>query len=59
VFRITKTRVHASAEKPDDEREIEDNARKAIGESRQQIERARGILESEVRRLDKILIRGR
>lgn len=48
----------ADNDKPDDEREIEDEARKAIGESRQQINRARNILENEVRRLDQILARG-
>ena len=44
--------------KTDDEREIEDDARAAIRESKQQIDRARDILTTEVKRLDSILSRG-
>lgn len=46
-------------EKPDDEREIEDDARAAITESREQISRAKDILQGEVRRLDALIKRGR
>lgn len=46
------------ADKPEDEREIEDEARAAISESREQINRARSILSDEVKRLDTILSRG-
>jgi hypothetical protein len=38
-----------------EDKEIGDNARKAITESRMQIGRAQNILESEVRRLDQVL----
>lgn len=58
MFNHVKSRFHA-AEKPDDEREIEDDARTAISASREQISRARSILEQEVRRLDQILARGK
>lgn len=55
--RILRLPVKPS-EKPDDEREIEDDARAAIAKSKAQINRARDILADEVRRLDSILSRG-
>lgn len=54
-----RKRPTAPADEADDEREIKDEARAAIGKSRQQIDRARSILEKEVLRLDKILVRGK
>jgi len=45
-------------EKPDDEREIEEDARAAITKSKAQLSRARNILATEVKRLDSILTRG-
>lgn len=60
VFKqANRPRLHASHEKPDDERAIEVNAHDAIEKSRKQIDRARNILEGEVRRLDQILARGK
>jgi hypothetical protein len=44
--------------KDEEEKAIKDDARAAIQESRQQINRAKNILEVEVRRLDQILTRG-
>lgn len=42
-------------DKPDDERQIEQEAYVALRKSREEIARASGILAKEVRRLDEIL----
>lgn len=46
-----------SAKKPEDEVQVEENARAAIEESRKQIQRANSILSTEIKRLDSILER--
>ncbi len=55
MFRKFKDRQEQDPVKPKDEALIESDAHEAITESRTQIDRARTILEREVRRLDSIL----
>jgi hypothetical protein len=47
-----------NGDKPDDEKQIELDAYKALRESRKQMHRASGILQDEVVRIDKILSKG-
>lgn len=47
-----------NGDKPEDEKQIELDAYKALRESRKQMNRASDILTTEVKRLDSILTRG-